>query len=379
MSLCLPPPLTLSPSTDVCHLVAYHSEKRSKLWPRGRAIRISFLNGTKRMHAKVRRIARSITDQNSLMFEFSDVSAGSADVRITFSYKGDQSSWSYIGTDALQVPHGEPTMNFGWLTEATSEEEWSRVVLHEFCHMIGLGHEHQHPDRPFCFDETALHAHFSSWSAKLIQHNILDLLPHDLRRTSWDENSIMHYHFPPHVFASGHGPILQAHTLSPLDIALIRTLYPPVPLTDARYIRSVTVLLSPFPITSGETLVREVDNMNSDINAKFKGQYSYLVIEKTPLRDEAITGISLEITPSGTRCSVSNCSRTNLVAGTSHPCRHLKFFCDPKDPPITELALWRTKKKSRYPSSRMYLHTSDLNQGRGGDYLYVCWKTSRSR
>ncbi|MEZ4728379.1 MAG: hypothetical protein R3E79_14700 [Caldilineaceae bacterium] len=36
-------------------------------------------------------------------------------------------SWSYIGTDALGVPANEPTMNLGWLTRGTPNDEVQRV------------------------------------------------------------------------------------------------------------------------------------------------------------------------------------------------------------------------------------------------------------
>jgi len=38
-----------------------------------------------------------------------------------------------------------PTMNFGWLNEDSDEDEYSRVVLHEFGHSLSCIHEHQHP------------------------------------------------------------------------------------------------------------------------------------------------------------------------------------------------------------------------------------------
>jgi len=36
-------------------------------------------------------------------------------------------------------------MNYGWLRDDTQDEEYSRVVLHEFGHALGCIHEHQQP------------------------------------------------------------------------------------------------------------------------------------------------------------------------------------------------------------------------------------------
>jgi hypothetical protein len=50
-------------------------------------------------------------------------------------------------------------MNYGWLTSATDEAEYRRVVLHEFGHARGLTHEHQSPamnipwNRPTVLDD----------------------------------------------------------------------------------------------------------------------------------------------------------------------------------------------------------------------------------
>ena len=68
--------------------------------------------------------------------------ADDAEIRISFLQPG---SWSYIGVDALLILPDQPTMNFGWFTADTSDEEYHRVVLHEFGHALGCIHEHQNP------------------------------------------------------------------------------------------------------------------------------------------------------------------------------------------------------------------------------------------
>ena len=73
-----------------------------------------------------------------------------AEIRITFD---PGNSWSTVGRDALLVPAGSPTINFGWfadvvtdkLVSRVTDQEIRRTVLHEFGHALGFIHEHQSP------------------------------------------------------------------------------------------------------------------------------------------------------------------------------------------------------------------------------------------
>jgi serralysin len=47
-----------------------------------------------------------------------------------------------------QILDPKPTMNYGWMTPDSSDDEVHRVVAHEFGHALGLIHEHQNPDTP---------------------------------------------------------------------------------------------------------------------------------------------------------------------------------------------------------------------------------------
>src|SRR6476660_1865591 len=112
-------------------------------WPVGSVIKVKFVGGSPALQAKVRNVAETWTQPGMANLRFSVVPSGDADVRVAF-VQGN-GSWSYIGTYCKNIPQKQPTMNYGWLTDASPDDEIQRVVLHEFGHAIGLIHEHQNP------------------------------------------------------------------------------------------------------------------------------------------------------------------------------------------------------------------------------------------
>src|SRR6185295_18692300 len=132
--------------------------------------------------------------------------AGSgADIRISFN--ADPGSWSAVGTDCLVADFfkpAEPTMNFGWLRDDTDDEEWRRVVVHEFGHAIGAIHEHQNPRGGIKWNLPAVYAYFSgppnNWTKEEIDFNVVQKYSiNQLNATSFDRSSIMLYSFPPQL------------------------------------------------------------------------------------------------------------------------------------------------------------------------------------
>src|SRR5262249_37184468 len=96
-----------------------------KRWKRGRTLRVRFLGGDPAVRQKVESFAHQWEEYANIKFRFGD--EPHAEIRTAFQMGAG--SWSYIGTDALGIPAGQPTMNYGWLTPDTPDEEYSRVVL----------------------------------------------------------------------------------------------------------------------------------------------------------------------------------------------------------------------------------------------------------
>jgi serralysin len=98
------------------------------------------MNGDPDIKLKIQAVAKEWEHHANIKFQF--VSNNHADIRIGFRRNG---SWSYIGTDALEISQSEATMNFGWLDATTSDSDFSWIVRHLFGHALGLIHEHKNP------------------------------------------------------------------------------------------------------------------------------------------------------------------------------------------------------------------------------------------
>ena len=158
----------------------------SKLWENGKTIRVKFLEGTAEQQDFVKRTAAEWSNHANLKFEFTnDIDA---EIRITFNE--NDGAWSALGTDSLETPFNQPTMNLGWLDKA--------VVLHEFGHAIGLGHEHQNPiggiqwNKPLVYEELAGPPNY--WPREVVDFNLFDKYDQDrIIGTELDPLSIMMY------------------------------------------------------------------------------------------------------------------------------------------------------------------------------------------
>jgi len=184
-----------------------------KLWITGTTLRVLFMEGTAAQKALVEEQANWWTEHANLNFDFSDDEE--AEIRITFDT--DKGAWSYIGTDALDIPADQATMNLGFLDGGTA--------AHEFGHAIGLHHEHQNPEGGIEWNEAVVIRDASgppnNWSEKKIRHNILKKYKADqVRGTEFDPDSIMLYFFPDRWVKNGAGTKANK-VLSETDIAFI--------------------------------------------------------------------------------------------------------------------------------------------------------------
>jgi hypothetical protein len=213
--------------------LAHGAEKAALLknfkWNSGERVTISFLDGDPLVQQKVIATAKQWVAPGlaNLTLDFLS-NTNKTDIRISFRFNG---SWSVLGKSCRQITDlSRPTMNFGWLTQDSTEEEIRRVVLHEFGHALGLTHEHMNPggniqwNRQNVIDD--LSGPPNNWSAVEIENNMFQTFEeHETNFTALDPESIMMYPIPKRWTLDGFSVQLNSQ-LSEMDKNFIRQQYP---------------------------------------------------------------------------------------------------------------------------------------------------------
>lgn len=195
----------------------------STKWPNGSTIKVSLNGGTATVRAKVIQFAKQWEQYANIKFNFV-TNDNTAKIRVTFASGG---SWSYIGKS---TPTSGATMNYGWLTDNTADSEYSRVVIHEFGHALGMIHEHQHPLVSIPWDKPAVYAYYAAapnyWDQATTDNNIFaKYSTTQTNYSAYDKTSIMHYSVP-NELTIGDYEVGWNTVLSPTDKTFIASVYP---------------------------------------------------------------------------------------------------------------------------------------------------------
>jgi serralysin len=196
-----------------------------KKWKPGGTLRVRFLDGDPQVQDKVEQVAHQWSDFANIKFDFGTHQG--AQIRISFAHEG---SWSYIGTDALspRILPDQPTMNFGWLDPGDPDDEYNRVVLHEFGHALGCVHEHSHPQHDIPWNKEKVYAYYArhGWSKEKVDRNLFRKYSRTQTQFSaFDPKSIMIYSIPKEL-TDGIFEVAWNQELSAMDKAFIGTAYP---------------------------------------------------------------------------------------------------------------------------------------------------------
>lgn len=203
---------------------------KKTMWTPGEVIAIAFIDGQAAVQSKVLAVAKEWTAEMggpaNLQFTRSN-DAKAADIRVSFAQRG---SWSTLGTTCRRVPKDRPTMNFGWLTPETSENDLRRVVLHEFGHALGMVHEHLQPNAGIPWDKERVYEELSGppndWDEQTIDTNMFDAFAaKEMNATKFDRDSIMLYPIPARWTTNGFSVGLNS-AISAMDKQFIAQNYP---------------------------------------------------------------------------------------------------------------------------------------------------------
>jgi len=199
---------------------------KSAQWQLGQVITIRFLEVAPKLQNRVRDVAMEWTKIADLNFDFRK----NAPTNIRIAFQPGKGSWSYLGTVCETIPEPQPTMNYGWLTPESSDDDVRRVVLHEFGHAIGLIHEHQNPKKGIMWNRDAVVKDLKGppnfWDEAKIETNIFKKYPESgVIASDSDSESIMMYPIPKAWTLDGFSAGLNKD-ISTQDKQLVATVYP---------------------------------------------------------------------------------------------------------------------------------------------------------
>lgn len=176
-----------------------------KMWEPGQTIKFGFSGGNNFVIEKVKYYAKQWELFANIKLEYV---TNLKDATIRIGFIGGAGSYSAIGRDALTFSPDLITMNFGWFTTTTKEEEFRRVTLHEFGHALGFIHEHQSPAVAIPWDKEKVYAFYAlppnNWSRDKVDFNFFakDNVT-TTNYSNYDPLSIMHYPVPPEFTTNG--------------------------------------------------------------------------------------------------------------------------------------------------------------------------------
>lgn len=216
-------------ATDSAQTLSRHRRnigEPAKYWPQNSTIKIAMYDYDmdEEYVLAVKRAASQWLPHINLKFEF--VAGEEGDVRITQNVSNTGGGSSAIGTEALERSSAYPTMS---LPKDHKHPRFEYVVMHEFGHMLGAHHAHQHPDAHIPWDMDKVYEGYNRIAGldrQGVQRNVLPLpRSSQYEFMPYDGDSVTHYEVPPALTHGGWGQS-ETCSLSDGDIAWAKKAYP---------------------------------------------------------------------------------------------------------------------------------------------------------
>ncbi|KAK7032628.1 hypothetical protein VNI00_012892 [Paramarasmius palmivorus] len=138
----------------------------------------------------------------------------------------------------------------------------------------------------------------------------------------------------------------------------------------SRYIYDFQVVYAEEASKEPSNAITDINGGCDDINHGFGGKYVFLVPMCTD--DPSVAATSFKIVIQSER----DYDRDDIAWGAGGDYRYVIPMQDPHNPDkVIEAKLLRSGASTQYPPSGWDGITSNINEGRGGDYLYIIWRS----
>ena len=213
-----------------------------KLWPTNSKIRIAFLEEGDQIprtnlsnkkdvdplqqevkNLTIQEAVKKVVNERIIPLVNLDIAFvdNSEEANVRISFDSDGGAWSLVGTDHLEEDDGA-TMNLGWFDVPTT--------IHEFCHMLGMIHEHSNMrGNSIKWDDAKVYEwakETQGWSKETTDENILKKYDKSqINGSNFDPLSVMLYFFPAYLTTNNKGTN-QNLRFSGKDTLWITKMYP---------------------------------------------------------------------------------------------------------------------------------------------------------